>query len=130
MCHSSKEAETRNLVKLLDETLYQANIVEQVLYNKKRKLEIKLFTDNKPLLDSIASSKQVENKMMREVIADMKEKLVEKKVSSYEWIETKKIVADILTKEKMDTVDMYDIVMAYYISHWNTSYILLILPDS
>ena len=47
---------------------------------------------------------------MREVIADMKEKLVEKKVSSYEWIETKKIVADILTKEKLDTKDMDDIV--------------------
>ena len=33
VCHSSKEAETRNMVKLLDETLYQANIIEQIMYN-------------------------------------------------------------------------------------------------
>ena len=48
VCHSSKEAETRNMVKLLDETLYQANIIEQVLHNKREKMEVKLFTDNKP----------------------------------------------------------------------------------
>ena len=30
VCHSSKEAETKNLVKLVDESMYQANIVEHV----------------------------------------------------------------------------------------------------
>ena len=73
-------------------------------------MDVKVFTDNRPLLESIASSKQVENKMMREVIADMKEKLMEKKVNAYEWIETKKMVADMLTKEKLETKDMDDIV--------------------
>ena len=76
MCHSSKEAETRNMVKLMDETLYQANIIEQVLFDKNKKVEVKIVTDNKPLLEPKASLKQVESKMMREVIGDMKEKLV------------------------------------------------------
>ena len=60
----------------MDETLYQANIIEQVLFDKNKKVEVKIVTGNKPLLEPKASLKQVESKMMREVIADMKEKLV------------------------------------------------------
>ena len=97
MCHSSKEAETRNMVKLMDETLYQANIIEQVLFDKNTKVEVKIVTDNKPLLESKASLKQVESKMMREVIADMKEKLVENKINSNVKFKTKKMVADVQT---------------------------------
>ena len=97
MCHSSKEAETRNMVKLMDETLYQANIIEQVLFDKNTKVEVKIVTDNKPLLESKASLKQVESKMMREVIADMKEKLVENKINSNVKFKTKKLVADVQT---------------------------------
>ena len=69
------------MLKLMDEILYQTNVIEQVLLNKNKKLEVKIVTDNKPLLDSIASSKQVESKMLREVIADMKEKLMENKIN-------------------------------------------------
>ena len=97
MCHSSKEAETRNMVKLMDETLYQANIIEQVLFDKNTKVEVKIVTDNKPLLESKASLKQVESKIMREVIADMKEKLVENKINSNVQFKTKKLVADVQT---------------------------------
>ena len=89
MCHSSKEAETRNMVKLMDETLYQANIIEQVLFDKNTKVEVKIVTDNKPLLESKASLKQVESKVMQEVIADMKEKLVENKINSNVKFKTK-----------------------------------------
>ena len=97
MCHSSKEAETKNMVKLMDETLYQANIIEQVLFDKHMKVEVKIVTDNKPLLESKASLKQVESKMMQEVIADMKEKLVENKINSNVKFKTKKLVADVQT---------------------------------
>ena len=81
----------------MDETLYQANIIEQVLFDKNTKVEVKIVTDNKPLLESKASLKQVESKMMREVIADMKEKLVENKINSNVKFKTKKLVADVQT---------------------------------
>ena len=77
VCHSSKEAKTGNMLNLMDETLYQASIIEQVLFNIKKKVEVKIVTDSKTLIDSIASFKKVESKMMREVLADRKEKLVE-----------------------------------------------------
>ena len=83
VCHSSKEAEKRNMVRIKDETLYQANVIGQVLFDKNKKVEVKIVTDNKPLLEPKASLKQVESKMMREVIADMKEKLIENKINSY-----------------------------------------------
>ena len=98
------------MIKLIDETMYQGSVVEQILFGGEKKVEVKIFTDSKPLLDSVASSKQVEKKMMRPVIADMKEKLIDGSVGSYRWIETKKMVADLLTKEKLDTVDMDDII--------------------
>ena len=95
VCHSSKEAETHNMIKLIEETLYQGSVVEQILFGGEKKVEVKIFTDSKPLLDSVASSKQVEKKIMRPVIADMKEKLIDGSVGSYRWIETKKMVADL-----------------------------------
>ena len=48
---------------------------------------------------------------MREVIADMKENLVEKKITAYIWVEIKIMVAYILTKDKLDMLDMDDIVL-------------------
>ena len=110
VCHSSKEAETKNILKLVDESLYQAKMVEQILFDDETKVEVDLFTNSKPLLDSIASTKQVETKMMRPVIADMKDKLIDSSVKSFKWMETRKMVADILTKEKVVSKDVDDIV--------------------
>ena len=69
------------------------------------------MTDSKPLLDSIASTKQVETKMMRPVITDMKEKLMDKSVKSFDWLETKKMVADVLTKENSSNKDLDGIMI-------------------
>ena len=83
VCHLPKEAETRNMVKIIDETLYQANFFEQVLFDENKKVEVKIVTDNKPLLESKVSLKQIESKMMRDVKADIREKLLEHKINSY-----------------------------------------------
>ena len=111
VCHSSKEAETKNLVKLVDESMYQASIVEQVLFGGNKKVDVEIVTDSKPLLDLIASTKQVETKMMRPVITDMKEKLMDKSVKSFDWLETKKMVADVLTKENSSNKDLDGIMI-------------------
>ena len=67
--------------------------------------------DSKPLLDSIASTKQVETKMMRPVITYMKEKLMDKSVKSFDWLETKKMVADVLTNENSSNKDLDGIMI-------------------
>merc|ERR1711905_11230 len=69
VCHSAKAAETRSMVAILDDAQFYAGQLEQLLYgNKGRKLPIKLFTDSKPLLESISSTHQVEEKMLRNSI--------------------------------------------------------------
>ena len=71
ICHSSKDAETKNVVKLVDKSMYQGRVVEQLLFDSKRKVGVEILTDSEPLLDSIGSTKQVEVKMMREVIEEI-----------------------------------------------------------
>ena len=62
-------------------------------------LPVKIFTDSISLLESIGSSKQIEEKMLRNSIADFKEDLEQGLVKSYNWLETKEMLADVLTKE-------------------------------
>ena len=46
----------------------------------KKRIKVRLFTDSKPTLESIASSKQVERKTLRPTIVDLKERLVDKDI--------------------------------------------------
>ena len=68
------------------------------------------MTDSEPLLDSLGSTKQVEQKMLRQTVQDMKDMLEDKSVDNYRWITTKKMAADALTKEKADMHDLMRIV--------------------
>ena len=93
VCHSSKEAETKNILKLVDESLYQAKMVEQVLFGNNRKVRVDLYTDSQALIDSIVSSRQVDGKMLRPIIADMMDKLIDREATSrqFEDVVAKKI---------------------------------------
>ena len=78
ICHSAKAAETRSMVAILDESQFYAGQIEQLLYGRKeKKVPIKLYTDSKPLLESISSTHQVEEKLLRNSITDMKDSLYE-----------------------------------------------------
>ncbi len=87
--------------------------MEQLLFGKReKKLPIKLFTDSKPLLESIGSTHQVEEKMLRNSITDMKDSLYEKRVTSFSWLDGEKdMVADVMTKVSKDNQDLSDIVL-------------------
>ena len=76
VCHSAKDAETRNLTKLVDDSVCLAKGIEQLMFGeKRRKVPVKLFTDSTPTLESIASAKQVERKWLRNAVTGLKEKL-------------------------------------------------------
>ena len=111
VCHSAKDAETRNLMKLVDDSVYLAKGIEQLMFgNKGGKIPVKLFTDSRPTLESIASTKQVKRKLLRNTVSDLKEKLAEQEVESYSWLDTKDMVADILTKECKENDDITEIL--------------------
>ena len=64
------------------------------------RIPVYLFTDSESTLGSIASSKQVSTKSLRNFIFDLKQRLVNDEIMSYAWLPTDSMWADILTKEK------------------------------
>ena len=100
VCYSSKDAETINISKMMDDAIYAARQVETLYFGDyRRRIKVRLFTDSEPTLESIASSKQVERKTLRPTIVDLKERLVDKDIFSYSWLPTKDMLADVMTKE-------------------------------
>ena len=105
VCHSSKDAETLSMTKMIDEITYMARHVEILLYGKyNKKIDVRILTDSEPTLESIASTRQIERKGLRMLVHEMKDKLRDREITSYQWISTKKIWADGLTKEMPMTV--------------------------
>merc|ERR1712240_757228 len=100
VCHSSKDAEILAISKLLDEVIYIARQVEILLFGDYRKrLAVRIMTDSEPTLESIASTRQIERKGLRMTVQEMKEKLMEGEIVLYQWLSTKEMWADGLTKE-------------------------------
>ena len=85
---------------LIDELVYIARQVEILLFGDYRKrMPVRVMTDSEPTLESIASTKQIERKGLRMTVQEMKEKLREGEIKSYQWVSTKQMWADGLTKE-------------------------------
>ena len=111
VCHSAKDAETRNVMKMVDTAVYLAQQLAVLLFGDgDHKIPVKVYTDSKPLLDSIASTKQVEQRLLRNMMTDLKRKLEDKFVAAYSWIETKSMTADVLTKEGGDIENILEVV--------------------
>ena len=104
ICKSPKDSETINLGILADITRHTANQIQQLL--GKSPVGVKIFTDSLGTLESIASSHQVERRMMRADIADLKEKLESRDVDKYCWLQDERMLADILTKERKEKLGL------------------------
>ena len=57
----------------------------------------RLYTDSRPLLESIGSSGQIEEKALRQSVAYLKQSLEDEDVMACSWIPGEEIVADMLT---------------------------------
>merc|ERR1712115_457776 len=92
---------------MIDELVYMSRHVEISLYGDYRKrMNVRILTDSEPTLESIVSTKQVERKALRMVVQEMKEKLRDGDISLYQWVSTKSIWADGLTKKMSMTEGM------------------------
>ena len=88
VCHSAKDAETRNVLKLVDDSKHLAVQLEELLFDSaENKIPVRLYTDSKPTLETIASTRQIERKLLRNIIADSKSKLEDGPINSYYWLE-------------------------------------------
>ena len=64
-----------------------------------KRLEVKCFVDNKPLLESIASTRPPVNSDLQDIVRYLKDKLSWKEVSSYNWLPSHHMIADFFTKD-------------------------------
>ena len=71
MCKSPKDSETLNMGIMADLTIHTANQIQQMI-GEETNIEVKMFTDSLATLESVASSHQVERRMLRAYIADLK----------------------------------------------------------
>ena len=111
VCHSAKEAETRNIMTNVDTAVYLSAKLSLLLFGDNRsKIPVRIYTDSIPLLESIASTRQVEQKLLRNTMTDLKEKLIDGEVSAYSWIETRAMTADVLTKEGVEVENVLEVV--------------------
>ena len=100
MCYSSKDAETINIAKMMEDAVFAARQVEILIFGDyRRRIKVRLFTDSEATLESIASSKQIERKTLRLTVVDLQERLVDSDAFSYSWLPTKSMWADMMTKE-------------------------------
>merc|ERR1711867_19040 len=96
VCVLPKAAETRALLRLMDDGVHMAKELSQLLNVK---MKVRLFTDLRPLLESIGRSGQIEEKALRQSVAYLKQSPKDGEVTDYSWIQGEEIVADILIKQ-------------------------------
>ena len=86
---------------MVDDAVLTSRQLELLLYRDiMNRIPVYLFTDSESTLESIASSKQIATKTLRNVMTDLKQGLIDDEISSYAWLPTDSMWADILTKEK------------------------------
>ena len=69
-----------------------------ILANKCRDKKV-FFTNSRPLLESIGSSRKIKEKALRQSVAYLKQSLEEGKIMGNSWIQGEEIVADVFTKQ-------------------------------
>ena len=112
VCKSVKTAETRSLERGLEDSIYLARMFREVYSGKVCELQIpvEVKIDSKTLFDSIYSTKQVDEKTIRHLIAWIKEQIEEKKVEKIEWVCSEEMLADVFTKANVKTEHILNVL--------------------
>ena len=103
VCRSVKAAETRALEEALDDAVNTARVIKEVYTGQinlkaPEQIPVEAFTDSKSLWESLNNSRQCEEKMLRNCIANMKQMKQLGLVDTVEWVPTDKQLADCMTK--------------------------------
>ena len=114
ICMSLKASKTRGVMELVDDSV---NLKKQLLMLLNIKIPLMVFTDSRPLLESIGSLSQISEKALRQTIAFIKQSLEDKSVEQYSWIERKDIVEVVFTKEGSKREALEEIIRDNYFRH-------------
>ena len=105
VCISVKSAETRSLERGMEDAIYLARMIKEIYTGKvsESQIPVEFKIDSKTLLDSLHSSKQVDEKTIRHLVAWMKQQLECKLITSIDWVRSENQIADVFTKKNANT---------------------------
>ena len=96
--------------KMVNDMVLVARQLELLLYGDVfHSIPVYLYTDLESTLESVASTKQISTKTLRNIITNLKQRLVEGEITSYAWLPTASMWADVLTKEKKILPDLENV---------------------
>ena len=95
VCTSPKASEIRGVMLVVDDA---KNVADQLKDLLNAEIKVRVFTDLRPLLETLGSTSQVAEKGLRKAVAYLKEHLKLGSVERYAWMQGIDIIADILTK--------------------------------
>ena len=112
VCKSVKTAETRSLERGLEDGIYLSRMMKEIYTGKvsERQIPFDANIDSKTLYDSLKSTKQIDEKTIRHLIAWIKEQIEEQKVRSINWVASEEMIADIFTKANVKSDQILDVV--------------------
>ena len=79
------------------------------IYTGKRgrsQIPISMKSDSKSLKETLESTKQIEEKILRPTILAMKQMILRKEIGEFQWVESAHCLADVLTKKGASTSDL------------------------
>ena len=126
-----KTAETLALEKALDDAIHISNLVTEVYTGKPsmNSLPIVANEDSKSLLESIYSTKKVKRKTMRVVISSIQQHLQDKTLTEIHHVKSKDNIADVFTKNGVNTYRMLNVLNTNSLLHRNKIYSDDTIPD-
>ena len=98
---STLAAEGLSLLEALEEAIYLRVLISEMLYKDRndKSIGIYAYTDNKSLYESIYSTKQASEKLLRIELAAIEQMINKQQVNSVEWVSTVDMLADALKKK-------------------------------
>ena len=109
---SSLSAETLGMSECLDTVLFISMIYKELLFGhaKRGELDITIVTDSKSVVDGLKSNKPVSEKRLRFDMNSIKEAIQESQLKCVKWVDTKKQLADSLTKQGASPHHLYEAI--------------------
>jgi hypothetical protein len=106
-CTSAKAAETRAAYSCSDDAVGLARAINEIYTGKRgeAQIEVTMKCDSASLKDTLNSTKQIEEKLLRPTILAMKQMLARKQIGRFDWVESLQCHADALTKKGAKTSD-------------------------
>ena len=97
----------------MEDSIYLSQVFAE-LYSGKHDIDnhipVHVKIDSKTLFNSLNSSKQVEEKTIRHLIAWMKEQKETKAVENISWVSSQDMLADVFTKKNANSDNLLSVI--------------------